>query len=674
MDLIEKRKLLKQKEEELAKAKKDFAFFKAMQLALKTVINGTYGAFCNKNFVLFNENIANAITAMGRDIIQYIFMSIEDYYYNHWHNDIETHRKLGKYYIGKDEKNIYYTLDIDYKIVGWGFKPTDKSTGLQRLAHDLCVKKEKLKEISETKEIDGKNIKIEYYYEFFNIDKVIPIDGSYSDKPMPTWCDDFKISQYFRNKPLGIYIDTDSVDNQSVTITDKYKSTVEELYNRNIKNGSAGNTLTGHESVITDEKILNYDKNKGLYYAPIKRIIRHKVTKAKWKIKTKSGKEVIITGDHSCIVFRNGEQITIKPKDILKTDKILSIFNNMNYQIEELESCEQIGYFEDEYVYDIEVDDDTHTFIANDILVHNSNYISFDPVMESINFEGDQLEFILHLNRFHQRNLNNNFLDVYAKRYKVKNIQDFELETISESILFIAKKNYLKNVVFEDGVFYDSMTHYSPTGVEIVKSSTPPFVRANIWEFINYIFKNSKELNMRNIQRIVNKLKEEFKMANIEDISITTSCTNYKTKCLNDTSGLEFAKPCHFAVKASAFHNYLLNKNHELKAKYDLIKGARVKYFYCQHPVSEYFAYVRSFYPYELIEKEKVIIDYDTQFEKCVLQIVNRFLEPLNMPHLNKRLGFIQSLFNSSDFGEDAPAPVKKKLEFYGEDENDDEI
>ena len=31
----------------------------------------------------------------------------------------------------------------------------------------------------------------------------------------------------------------------------------------------------------------------GAYYAPIKRIIRHKVSKAKWRLKTKSGKEVI---------------------------------------------------------------------------------------------------------------------------------------------------------------------------------------------------------------------------------------------------------------------------------------------------------------------------------------------------------------------------------------------
>jgi intein/homing endonuclease len=37
--------------------------------------------------------------------------------------------------------------------------------------------------------------------------------------------------------------------------------------------------------------------------------MRHKVKKPKFKIKSKSGKEIIVTGDHSCIVFRDGVQM-----------------------------------------------------------------------------------------------------------------------------------------------------------------------------------------------------------------------------------------------------------------------------------------------------------------------------------------------------------------------------
>jgi hypothetical protein len=99
--------------------------------------------------------------------------------------------------------------------------------------------------------------------------------------------------------------------------------TIEQWYNENRE--SAGNTLVGHESVKTNDQILNWAYDKGLYYANVKRIIRHKVNKIQWKIKTKSGKEIIVTDDHSLIVFRNNQKIEIKPKNILVGDKVICV-------------------------------------------------------------------------------------------------------------------------------------------------------------------------------------------------------------------------------------------------------------------------------------------------------------------------------------------------------------
>ena len=36
--------------------------------------------------------------------------------------------------------------------------------------------------------------------------------------------------------------------------------------------------------------------------------------------------------------------------------------NNFIYEFEEIEFCECVGNYNDEYVYDIEMEDDTHTF------------------------------------------------------------------------------------------------------------------------------------------------------------------------------------------------------------------------------------------------------------------------------------------------------------------------
>jgi hypothetical protein len=129
-----------------------------------------------------------------------------------------------------------------------------------------------------------------------------------------------------KKEEVSIYADTDSSDSSSIIQIENDRLTIEDWYNQNMKNGSAGETIKGHESVLTNDKILNYSDDGYLYYAPVKRIIRHKVSKPKWKLKTKSGKEVIVTNDHSMIVFRDGIKIEVKPSEILKTDKVLSIF------------------------------------------------------------------------------------------------------------------------------------------------------------------------------------------------------------------------------------------------------------------------------------------------------------------------------------------------------------
>lgn len=324
--------------------------------------------------------------------------------------------------------------------------------------------------------------------------------------------------------------------------------------------------------------------------------------------------------------------------------------NDFNFFFDEIESCEQINEFKNEYVYDIETDDDTHTFIGNDILVHNSMYLSYEPIMKSANYKGEPIEFILHVDKVIMKKIFNKLLNKYGERFKVQNKQDFELETISKSILFFEKKHYLKDVVWEDTVFYDTMSHFSPTGIKIVRSSTPPFVRGHkqsggIWEFIKYIFDNAENLNIQECLKIVKDLRKEFEMSDIEDISMTTSVTGYEDKVLNDTTGVEVKSASNFSLKAAALHNYLLNKNSEYKSKYDMIKDGRVKYYYCKHPQNNVFAYMRGFHPTEIVEKERVILDYETQFDKTVLSICNDFMRALDLPLINKRISVLNSLF-----------------------------
>lgn len=145
---------------------------------------------------------------------------------------------------------------------------------------------------------------------------------------------DFKLDEskhdWYREQPISIYSDTDSITKDSLlSIKNDNKVTIESLFNESLgKNGLTDITQNNQEIVKCDKSVLNWTKDKGLQYVPIKYIMRHKVSKPKFKIRTKSGKEIIVTGDHSCVVFRNGEQLTIKAKDINKnTDKILTVID-----------------------------------------------------------------------------------------------------------------------------------------------------------------------------------------------------------------------------------------------------------------------------------------------------------------------------------------------------------
>jgi DNA polymerase elongation subunit (family B) len=332
LSIQEKKIKLEELKKQISKTQSDYDYYKALQLALKIVLNGTYGAFANPNFVISNTNIANAITSSAREVINWMLDHIEDYFYNMWHLDTNIHDLLQCLYVSlKDDTYYLHRKDglvLDSKKI---LNDTPDNNAEYTLKKLLATYKLSSADIvdNDLEEITCNDIKYPVInkikiYDFSNV-KAIP--NGYKIRPVPN-SKNYDESKGVRSIPLIIYGDTDSISASSLIRYEDGQCKVSELYEKNIKNGSAGITLNGHESVKCTEKVLNYSKDKELYYAPVKRIIKHKVTKEKWKLTTKSGKEVIITNDHSMIVFRDGNQIEVKPSQILKTDKILAVIKN----------------------------------------------------------------------------------------------------------------------------------------------------------------------------------------------------------------------------------------------------------------------------------------------------------------------------------------------------------
>jgi hypothetical protein len=124
------------------------------------------------------------------------------------------------------------------------------------------------------------------------------------------------VTQISEKEPVSIY--GDSVDGKSIINTLEGKFTIKDLYDKQNKLS----IRKDKEVIPVNFKSLNWTDDEKIHYSKVKNIIRHKTSKKKWKIKS-GGKEIIITEDHSLIVFRNGEKIEIKPKELKSGDRVI---------------------------------------------------------------------------------------------------------------------------------------------------------------------------------------------------------------------------------------------------------------------------------------------------------------------------------------------------------------
>jgi len=256
----------------------------------------------------------------------------------------------------------------------------------------------------------------------------------------------------------------------------------------------------------------------------------------------------------------------------------------------------------------------------------------------------NETDFIHGVDYFRIANYFKDCLDSHAKSYGVDNKEDFELERISESIINIAKKKYIQHIVFEDGIYYDRLEYFFPKGVELVRSSTPAFAREKIIDIVKYLFSNPDTFDIKSLLKLVKKLRKEFELADMDDISMQSSVSNYDIKVLNDKSlPLNFVSGAHFAVKSAAHYNYLLGCSKEYQQKYEFIKsGTKIKYYCCKDKsVTDMFAYIRGSFPIEFAPE----IDFDEQFSKSILSPINSIIEPLGLPEINKRLSVVMDIF-----------------------------
>ncbi len=445
---------------------------------------------------------------------------------------------------------------------------------------------------------------------------------------------------------VAIYGDTDSVVGDTLIQTHDHKVKIEELY-KEYQHLDQQHSQYGHEIIdVSNESlmILTFNSKTQLpYMGKVKSLIRHKVSKAKYDVVVE-GKSVTMTEDHGCVVYRNNELLRVSPKEINTNDIMVYTTNGYDKSYSN-PIVYHTGHFNDEYVYDIEMHSDTeHTFFANDILIHNSCYLSLKllPIEFSKNgiVTADGYKHAEAL----EKTLNEE-IQIWAKN--ALNSKDcrlaFKREAMADVGLFLEKKRYVLHVLDDEGL---QVNKWKYTGVDVVRTTMPKNVKPYVKKIIETML-TTKSCAKTN--EVLKEAYDVFQALPIEDVSRTSGIRGYE-KYANMCHDFKVSKGMPNHVKAAYFHNIILDKLN-LSGKHEKIaSGDKIKYFYVQQP-NKYgincigFKYV---FPEEF--KSIFLPDRELLFEKIVYAAVERFYQCVNW---TPRKPSEQVLFELDDlFGE----------------------
>lgn len=319
------------------------------------------------------------------------------------------------------------------------------------------------------------------------------------------------------------------------------------------------------------------------------------------------------------------------------------------YELVDIADVRQVGYFKDEDVYDIEVEG-CHNFFADNILVHNSLYIEFGRLTNFLGIPDDKATpVILTLWEKGLQPYINRMYDEYAKMYNCpKNLQNLELEKISGTSIMLAKKMYSMDIVWtEPGIFYKPLEHVIFAGLEVVRAATPPFCRECIIDFYKTIYKYMTENNNKKpprelLLKKIKEYKEKYQYQNPDTIFKCVKMNDYEKFVIDDKNFIRTRPSTPIQVTAAAVGNHLLYKNPKYMSKYNLLRsGDKVRYYYTKNPKLPAFGYVSGQFPVEYAPP----IDYDQNFEKMILNPINRCVEAVGYSAFPINLCMRKALF-----------------------------
>lgn len=291
----------------------------------------------------------------------------------------------------------------------------------------------------------------------------------------------------------------------------------------------------------------------------------------------------------------------------------------------------------------------------------DSLYISFSRILDSIGFsyKDKKDDVVKNFILFNIEKENKEFFDSWSKEEKEKNEETapsllnlvsklinekmelltrkycnlpkntihFKREAIASKALFLnAKKHYAMWVINSEGVEIEEKKRLKLVGIEVVRSSTPQFAKEHLKDLIKMILING---SYNNVCDYLKKIFIQFKEASPDEIAFPSSVNNLEEYVLKYKKNGGFkSTPMH--IRAAMLYNSLLEKDENLRKKYEFIKsGDKIKFMYViSHSDWEenVFAWKDNF-PKDIPIKN--YIDREEQFKRAIMSPLNNIFEVL---------------------------------------------
>lgn len=256
-----------------------------------------------------------------------------------------------------------------------------------------------------------------------------------------------------------------------------------------------------------------------------------------------------------------------------------------------------------------------------------------------------KIEWVLKYNQEFQDKQNTIWCEsIYGPRFG-KSVHNFELETISQACIFLKKKKYLKALSFYKGKFYDD-PKISGTGIELIKSTTPKLCRKILTDLTRSLVFECTGMDRDEYIDYFNKklaaYKKEFYNAPVEDISQSVGIGDYEKYVIQDGDVLMLEKQCPVSVQGIARFNHLAHKNGEDNKR---VVSGKIKYYNIRTSADKRATTGYFGFPAGELPSWAPPIAMDIQWEKTIIDPINRFLEVMNLPLVNSAGVMQMSLF-----------------------------